>query len=105
MNENIPKEVEDYYKVGKRELLKIEANRDHTLILFYNDSKRIYDLSNQLIGVFQVLKDIDKFMTVFIDEDGNIAWDIDPNLDSSIHWNNRIDICSDSAYIYSKAIN
>lgn len=105
MRTNIPKEVEDYYKSGKRRLLKIEANADYTLTLYYDDSKRKYDMSKELYGVFEILKDLNKFYTVFIDEEGNIAWDKNPNLDSNIHWNNRIDICSDSAYMSSEPIN
>lgn len=54
-----------------------------------------------LFGVFQILKDKEKFNEVFIDEYGNIAWDIDKKIDSSIHWNNRIDLCKDSVYIES----
>ncbi len=60
-----------------------------------------------LYGVFDILKDKDKdkFNEVFIDEFGNIAWDIDKKADSSIHWNNRIDLCTDSVYLESKQIN
>lgn len=105
MRNNIPEEVQDYYNHGQRTLIKIKAHDDYTLTLYYNDSIRKYDMSNQLYGVFEILKDISKFKTVFIDENGNIAWDKDSNLDSNVHWNNRIDICSDSAYISSNPIN
>ena len=104
MSINIPEDVQNYYKSGKRQLVKIEANTDYTLTLYYDDSKRVYDMSTQLYGVFEVLKDIDKFCRVFIDDEGNIAWDKDSTLDSNIYWNNRIDICSDSAYISSTPI-
>jgi len=39
-----------------------------------------------------------------IDEYGNIAWDIDKTLDSSVHWNNRIDLCKDSVYLNTKPL-
>jgi len=31
-----------------------------------------------------------------------MSWDADPNVDSSVVWNNHLDLCSDSCYIYSK---
>lgn len=49
-------------------------------------------MKDELYGVMKELKDIDRFKGVFIDEHGNLAW------------NNRIDICKDSLYIYSKKI-
>lgn len=105
MSTDISKDVEEYFKCGKKKLLKIVPNMDYTLTLYYTDSKRVYDMSTQLYGVFECLKDIEKFYGVFIDDEGNIAWDRDSTIDSNIHWNNRIDICSDSAYINSTKID
>ena len=39
---------------------------------------------------------------VFVDDGGNLAWDIDPTVDSSVVWNNRIDFCRDACYLNSK---
>jgi len=39
-------------------------------------------MANKLFGVFEILKDINKFKQVFIDESGNIAWDKDTSSDS-----------------------
>ena len=61
-------------------------------------------MSDNLYGVFEILKNKDKFKEVFLDEFGNIAWDIDKELDSNIHWNNRIDLCTDSVYMASKPL-
>lgn len=97
-------DLKKYYEDGIRKLLKIIANDDHTLDLYYDDSIRKYDMSNELYGVFEILKNINKFKEVFIDEDGNIAWEKDSKIDSNIVWNNKIDICSDSAYLNSKKI-
>ena len=100
---DIPKEVTDYFKSGKRKLVNIVANDDYSLKLqFDNDETRIYELSNMLTGVLSVLKNIEKFREVFIDQSGNIAWDIDNNIDSDVVFNNRIDLCADNAYIYGK---
>lgn len=102
MIHSVPHDVEEYFISGPFKLLTITPNDDYTLSLEYSDgSHRIYDMSDKLYGVFEILKDHSKFNSVFIDEDGNIAWDKDPTLDSSIIWNNRIDICSDSAYLNS----
>lgn len=55
----------------------------------------------ELEGVFALLKDKDRFQSAFIDEFGNVAWDIDDSIDSSKHWENRIDICKDALYMDS----
>jgi len=100
---SIPKEVQDYFKAGKRKLVKIEANDDYSLTLkFDNDEIRVYELANMLTGVLTMLKDKEKFKEVFIDSFGNIAWDIDRNVDSNIVYSNRIDLSADNAYIYGK---
>jgi hypothetical protein len=101
----ISDKVREYFIKGPRKIKKITPNDDYTLtIVFDNEEVRLYNMSNSLFGVFEVLKDIDKFKEVFIDELGNIAWDIDRKVDSTIVWNNRIDICRDSAYMDSMPI-
>lgn len=62
---------------------------------------RIYNMKEELEGVFAVLKDKNRFQSAFIDEFGNVAWDIDDSIDSSTHWENRIDICKDALYMDS----
>lgn len=98
----VSEKVRAYFDNGPRRIIKVTANDDYTLTLvFDNDEIRIYNMSNNLFGVFEVLKNIDKFKEVFIDESGNIAWDKDKNIDSNVIWNNRIDICKDSVYMDS----
>lgn len=102
MLQNEPGNVSEYFKNGIRKINEVHPNDDYTLdVLFDNGEWRVYDLSSSLYGVFDVLKDTEKFKEVFIDEAGNISWDIDKNLDSRVAWNNRIDICKDAAYIDS----
>ena len=101
-NNLVTKKVREYFDNGARKIIKVTANDDYTLTLeFDNDQIRIYNMANISFGVFDVLKDIDKFKQVFIDGSGNIAWDKDKNVDSNIIWNNRIDICKDSIYMDS----
>lgn len=71
------------------------------IITFDNNETRLYSMKNKLDGVFSILQNPDKFRSVFIDEFGNAAWDIDETIDSSVHWNNRIDICKDALYMDS----
>jgi len=88
------------------QIIRVIPNDDYTLLLeFSNNQERIYDMKHNLFGIFDVLRNIDKFKEVFIDEHGNIGWDIDNNIDSNIYWNNRIDICKDAIYLDSHPSN
>lgn len=90
------------YFENPRKIVKIEADEKFCLRLtFDNGEERIYSVKNELEGVFSVLKDKEKFQSVFIDEFGNAAWDIDDSVDSKEHWENRIDICKDALYMDS----
>jgi hypothetical protein len=101
----IPQDVKEYFKNPKK-IVKITPNNDYTLtVLFNNNEIRMYNMNDKLFGVFEILKDLNKFKEAFIDESGNVAWDRDTNIDSNIVWNNRIDICKDSIYLGSKPIN
>ena len=98
----MPSKVKEYFESGRKRIVKVIPNDDYSLTVYFdNDEVRIYSMSENLFGVFEILKDKEKFKEVFIDEYGNIAWDIDKNIDSSIHWNNRIDLCKDSVYMES----
>lgn len=86
-------------------IINVVPNDDYTLMLkFSNGEVRIYEMKDSLFGVFEILKDINKFKEAFIDDNGNIAWDKDNNIDSNVEWNNRIDICKDSIYLESRLI-
>ena len=101
----MPSDVREYFASGAKTIKRVTANEDYTLTIhFNNDEIKLFDMNGMLYGVFEILKDRDKFKEVFIDEFGNIAWDIDTKLDSSIHWNNRIDLCTDSVYLGSKPL-
>jgi hypothetical protein len=97
-----PDIVKHYFINGPRAIKTVIANDDYTLTLtFDNNEVRKFDMSKCLFGVFEILKDLNKFKEVFIDKSGNVAWDKDKNIDSSIVWNNRIDLCTDSLYMNS----
>lgn len=97
----LDEKVKKYFE-NSRKLEKVEADDNFNLYLtFDNGEVRIYRMENELEGVFAVLKDEKKFQSVFIDEFGNAAWDIDGSVDSLTHWGNRIDICKDALYMDS----
>lgn len=97
--------VKKYFE-NPRKLEKVKADDDFNLYLtFDNGEIRIYSMKNELNGIFSVLKDKKKFQSVFIDEFGNVAWNIDNSVDSTTHWENRIDICRDALYMDSVPVN
>lgn len=96
--------IKEYFE-NPRKLIDITPGDGYQLFLtFDNGEKRIYDMHGQMQGVFEVLEDKSKFDTVFIDEFGNAAWEIDEKVNSAVCWNNRIDICKDALYLDSQSI-
>ena len=96
--------VKEYFK-NPRKIIHVKPDTNYTLfITFDNGEIRKYEMINELYGVFEALKNVKKFESVFIDEVGNVAWDIDENIDSSIHWQNRIDLCKDMLYLESQPL-
>ena len=95
------KRIKEYFE-NPRTIIDVKPIENYTLfITFDNGEVKKYEMINELYGVFEVLKDVKKFESVFIDEVGNVAWDIDENIDRSIHWENRIDLCKDMLYLES----
>lgn len=98
-----PKTAE-YFANGRKKIVGVIPNSDFTLtISFDNGEKRLYDVAPLLQKgtVFETLANIDNFRRVYVDEQHCIAWDINPNIDSNIVWNNKVDLCPDSCYIDS----
>ena len=93
--------IKEYFK-NPRRITHVKSDTNYTLLItFDNGEVKKYEMINELYGVFEVLKDVKKFESVFIDEVGNVAWDIDENIDRSIHCENRIDLCKDMLYLES----
>lgn len=101
--DKLPPEVKAYFENGRKKIKQVIANDNFTLsITFDNGEIRIYDMNETLKGkVFEPFRDLTNFKRVYIDDCGCIAWDIDPNIDSEKVWNNKVDLCPDSCYIYS----
>jgi hypothetical protein len=100
---NIPIEVFDYFKNGRRKIISVKPNDDFTLsIVFDNGEKKNFDMKENLKGhAFRHFREISEFRRVYIDGRGCVAWDIDPTIDSNKSWSNKVDLCPDSCYIYS----
>ena len=79
----------------------VVLNNYRLLLTFDSKEQKIYDMSANLNGVFEYLKDYERFKKVRIVR-GALTWfrDIPPN--SNIC--NEIDICPDSAYLNSTPI-
>ena len=73
-------------------------------ILKLTTKKRIYDMKPYISDdtVFEPLKNYSIFSRAYLDDSACVSWDIDPEVDSNIVWSNKLDLCPDSCYIYSK---
>jgi hypothetical protein len=102
-----PPEVEQYFASGRRSVKKVEAQRDFKLrILFDNGEVRLFDMGDTLRGkAFVPIRKWNRFKDVYLDKSGSIAWDADPAIDSSVVWNNHLDLCPDSCYIYGEKVS
>lgn len=90
------------YFLNPRKIKEVKPLENYALLLtFDNGEKRKYDMEHELTGVFKVLQNKEKFCGVFINEVGNIAWNISDSIDSSVRWENQIDLCKDMLYMES----
>ena len=82
-----------------REVRKIEVLDNYKLLLkFDNDESKIYDMSEMLDGVFEHLKDYNRFKSVEI-INGAPTWFLNGVLVDDVC--SEIDICPDSVYLDS----
>ena len=94
----------EYFSAGRRSITKVIPNEDFTLTLtFDNGETRRYNAAGLLEGetVFAASRDWRNFRRVYLDENNCVSWDIDPNIDSSKVWSNKVDLCSDTCYVDS----
>ena len=94
----------EYFASGRKKITAVVPNDDFTLTLsFDNGEKRVFDVTPLLKEgtVFETFLNLEDFKRVYIDDTNCVAWDINPEIDSQIVWNNKVDISSDSCYIDS----
>ncbi|MBB5219830.1 hypothetical protein HNP77_002219 [Treponema rectale] len=96
-----------YFASGRRKPVNVVPQDSFRLIItFDNNEKRLLDMSSyiQKGNVYYILSDKSIFNRCYIDSDGSVCWDKDPNIDSEKDWSNKIDIGADNCYLESKAL-
>ena len=96
-----------YFADGRRRIVSADPVEPYKVLLaFDNGERRMLDC--QLYfgegSIFNRLSSPKDFRRVFVDENGNLAWDIDPKVDSRVSWNNRVDFCRDACYLNSQPV-
>ena len=96
-----------YFANGRRKVVSAAANPDFTLTLrFDNGEIRLYDAKPLLKRgtAFEPFTQFENFSRVYVDDTNAVAWDIDPQVDSRIVWNNKIDLSPDTCYLESRPL-
>ena len=94
----------EYFAAGRRRITEVVPNDNFTLPLtFDNGEKRRYNAAPILQPgtVFAPFRELENFRRVYLDESHSVSWDIDPTVDSSVVWSNKVDLCPDSCYVDS----
>ena len=94
----------EYFAAGRRRITGVVPNDNYTLTLtFDNGEKRLYNAAPLLQAgtVFAPFRELENFRRVYLDESNCVSWDIDPTVDSSVVWSNKVDLCPDSCYVDS----
>lgn len=104
LSQGLDRPMAEYFASGRKKLVAVSPQSDFSLLLTYeNGEKRVLDMKSTLAkgGVFATFREYENFKRVYIDDCNSVSWDIDPNVDSNVVWNNKVDICPDSCYVDS----
>ena len=97
----------EYFANGRKKILSVTPDENFTLVLtFDSGEKRSFDMK-QIIEdgtVFAFLSKLSNFMRVYLDEDGSVCWDIDPDVDSNVVWSNKVDLSPDTCNLDSELL-
>lgn len=94
----------EYYAAGRKKIVAVQPCPDFSLLLtFDNGEKRRYDCKSffEKGTVFEPLMNYADFCRVYLDDTNAVSWDIDPTVDSSMVWSNKIDLSPDGCYVDS----
>lgn len=108
LSKGLDQATAEYFASGRKKIVAVKPNEDFTLTLsFDNGETRLYDMNPAIQPgtIFESLSDFEAFRRVYLDETNCVSWDIDPNVDSNVVWNNKLDLCPDSCYIQSIPIS
>ena len=87
LSKGFDRPMAEYFARGRKRLAAVAPQHDFTLLLTYEDGEqRVYDM---------------KPLLDYLDDTCAVSWDIDPNVDSNVFWNNKVDICPDGCYVDS----
>lgn len=104
LSKGFDQKMAEYFSKGRRQIVSVFPNDDFTLIVgFDNGEKRLFNAAPLLQKgtVFASLSELENFRRVYVDDCHCIAWDIDPSVDSTMVWSNKIDLSSDTCYVDS----
>ena len=104
LSKGIDKSMAEYFASGRKTITDVKACEDFTLLLsFDNGELRRYDCKPFLKPntVFETFMSYENFKRVYLDEAHCVSWDINPEIDSDVVWNNKVDLCPDSCYVDS----
>ena len=97
----------EYFASGRKKILSVTPDENFTLILsFDGGEKRSFDMKPIIEDgtVFAFLSKPSNFVRVYVDEDGSVCWDIDPDVDSNVVWSNKVDLSPDTCYLDSELL-
>lgn len=107
LSKGLDVKMAEYFAAGRKIIIGVVPNDDFTLTLsFDNGEKRVFDVAPLLEEgtVFEPFAELENFKRVYIDDENCISWDINPEIDSNIVWNNKVDLCPDLCYVDSVPI-
>lgn len=107
INHGFDRPMAEYMSSGRRRAVSARPLGGFSIAVTFDDGREVaYDLS----GVAEpgtalgCLRDPEILARVFVDENGSVAWDIDPEINSSEVWSNRIDLSADEIYVYGTGL-
>lgn len=104
LSKGFDRKAAEYFAAGRKRITGVTPNDDLTLtISFDGGERRLYNAVPLLSSrpSLAPLLELSNFRRVYLDDSHVIAWDIDPHVDSSVHWSNKVDLCPDSCYLDS----
>ena len=104
LSKGLNRKTAEYFASGRKRIVSVVANDDFSLRLrFDNGEVRVLDCKPMLeIGsVFAPFRELPNFKRVYLDDCHCVSWDIDPDVDSNVVWENKVDLCPDSCYMES----
>lgn len=104
LSKGFDRKTAEYFAGGRKKslmLLRTTTLLSRFVLITGKNVCMICVLSLKKGTVFETLAKMENFRRVYVDNTHCIAWDIDPNVDSSKVWNNKVDLSPDGCYLDS----